>query len=437
MGYYVLSWIAFVIASAAYIVIVYTYFSSIFEMRYSNKITIGACLALALINLAPIFANNAIVNMAVSVLTLGTIIQFFTGGLVNRLIFAVFLLAAGVVSEFLVGYVFISILPITPDDVQFGTPEFVYGLMFSRTLLAIFSRVISAIAKNRKLPKMKAIQLISLIVPPAGSLIVLYNFMYVRAHSLLDMVSSIIVMLMSVIVITIYGKILLDYKVELKNSYLEEILKYFKYQYFLAEKSEKLISKTKHDIKNILIGLQTSIQNQKISGVQKKINTLLGEIDSFDGPAISGNLAIDSIINYKASVARKGGVHFSMDLRVPQELELDAVVICQIIGSALDNAIEATERMESEADKLIQINVNYKHDALFLQITNPYYGDVIVDNMGNLMSSKRSYQTEGIGLQSIASITRENNGVFVVDYKDNQFCLSVTLYNICKSSEEN
>ena len=53
---------------------------------------------------------------------------------------------------------------------------------------------------------------------------------------------------------------------------------------------------------------------------------------------------IDSVINYKANDAKSGQIYFLMNVLVPQELELDSVAICRIIGNALDNAIEATEK---------------------------------------------------------------------------------------------
>ena len=436
MRYYELSLVAFIVASVVQVVIMYTYFSSIFKMRYSKVITIFACITLALLNLSLIFSESAIVNIVVSTLTLVILVLFFSGGLINRLIFAVFMLIAGVISEFAVGYILIYVSGVSPDYVQFGTPEFIYGLMFSRTLLAIIARIISGIARNKKLPKHKLIHWISLIVPPTGALVVLYNFMYLRTHSTVDMISSIIVMLTGIIVITVYSKILLDYEAELKNRYLEELLEHYRYQYFLAEKSEKIISKTKHDIKNILIGFQADLKSQNTDNVQAEIVKLLGEIDSFDGPAASGNLLIDSIINYKASVARRNRIFFSMDLRIPQELKLDSIAICQILGSALDNAIEATDHIEDEESRIVQINASYEHNTFILQVINPYKADVIVDSNGNLLSTKRSYDKDGIGLNTIKSVIAEYDGDLQIDFGNNSFRLSIMLYNISGCGEK-
>lgn len=174
---------------------------------------------------------------------------------------------------------------------------------------------------------------------------------------------------------------------------------------------------------------QYSIQLRDIQLVQDGIRQLLGEIDSFDGLATSGNLVIDSIINYKANIAKKNQIYFSVELLIPQTLNIDAISICQIVGNALDNAIEATAKVDDVAKRIVQIGMNYKQNALFIQIVNPYRGEVVTDSNGHLMSSKRNFRTEGIGLQSIMSVVEKNQGSCIVGFENNQFRLRVTLYD--------
>lgn len=432
----ILSWVAYTIASIIYIYIVYFAFSSAFISRFSKKVTILICIALSVANLFLLFLNNAVLNMAISLLVLIVICQLFIGALSRRIKFAALILCVGIISEFTVGYLLASIVFVAPYDMQFGTPEFVYGIMLSRTLFAVLARIISGFARKRSLPKLKATHWIALVVPPIGSLIVLYNYLFLRTPSITDMISSMIVMITSIVVITVYGKILSDREVEVKNSYLEDLLKYYNYQHYLAEKSEIVISKTKHDIKNLLIAFKTDIQNQNVKSVQDGIDRLLGDIDSFDGPATSGNLAIDSIINYKASLSKDRGIQFLTILDIPHNLELQSVAICQIIGNALDNAVEATEKVKDEANRVIQVDISYKHDTLQIKITNPYDGIMTTDNNGILLSSKRDFRAEGIGLQSIKSIVAESGGTVNIDYEDNDFSLTVILYSVSVREEK-
>ncbi|MCL2248946.1 MAG: GHKL domain-containing protein [Oscillospiraceae bacterium] len=429
MGYDILSWVAYIVASAIFLVVVFSYYSAIFSRKHSRAVTYGIGIALVFINFFLMFANSAMLNITVSIFTFTVIALLFSGSLTNRLIFTVFLLIAAIVSEFIVSYAIAIFGNISPYDMQFGTPAFIIGLMLSRTQFAIIARTISRIAENRKLPPISIKRWIVLIALPIGNLLVLYNFLFQRNHTALDIFSSLVVMTTAIAVLTVYGKILSDYEVEVKNRYLEELLSHLRYQYVMAERSIKLVSKTKHDIKNLLIGFKTGIQNQNIESVQNHITKILDEIDAYDGPAKSGNLVIDSIINYKFGIANENQIHFSTDLNISNNLNLDSVVVCQIIGTALDNAIEATEKIEDAEKKVVEITVKSEQGTLSIQITNPYVGDIVTNTKGGIMSSKKNHRSEGIGLQSIMGVVSENDGIYNVDYSDDRFNLRVLLFD--------
>jgi len=386
--------------------------------------------ALATMGILTIITDTPIINVAISVIAFITVALFFNGELLNRLFFSLLLVISAIISEFIIAYVLSSYSDIAPHDMQFGTPEFVYGLMLSRTQFVIFVWIILSFFRNRKMPKLNVAYWVALIVPPIGGLIILYNFMFLRTHSIVDMISAVIIMVTSAIVIAIYDKILTNYEAEIKNNYLEELLQYSSYQYFLAEKSEKIISKTKHDIKNILIGFQAEIRNQNINNVQTIISQLLEEIDAFDGPAKSGNLVIDSIINYKSVIAKQSDIKFFIDLIIPKNLNVDFAGICQILGNALDNAIEATEKINDVEKRIIQITANYKQESLYIQIANPFCENIVINRNGSLMSSKRDYHTEGFGLQSIINTINKYGGSYDISYENGKFRLSVIFYNV-------
>lgn|GEM_PF-1382395 len=434
MSDYVLSWVVFSMTSLIHMIIVYVYFAAIFKMRYSKMVTKSVLVITVVMGIATGLFDSAVINVAINVLILALAVCLFYGRLRNRIIFAVFFLFAVIMSEFIVAYV--ALLSGVPDEyMQFGTPGFVFGLLLSRMQLVIFARIISGIAKNRRLPKLRFIHWVALIVPPIGSVLVLYNFLFSRALSTADMFSAMMVMIICCIVVVVYGKILSDFEAEQKSKRLQEQLRYYDYQYFLAEKSEKLARKAKHDFKNLLIGIQADIQMQNIENAQSRINDLLGDIDASDGPAGSGNLVMDSVINYKASIASEHQIEFIVELKIPEKLSVDGSAICQILGNALDNAIEATEKIEDASSRWVEINISYKHEVLHFEIVNPFEGKIISAEDGKILSSKRGFGVEGIGLESIRNAVNENQGYFEVNHEGNRFCLKVSLYSISEAEE--
>jgi hypothetical protein len=430
MVYDILSWVAYIVASAVFLIVVFSYYSTMFSRKHSHAVTYGIGIALIFVNFILTFANSAVLNITVSIFTFVMIALLFSGSLLNRLIFAVFLLIATIVSEFVVSYAIAIFGNTSPYDVQFGTPEFAIGLMLSRVQFAIIARFISRIAENRRLPPINIKRWIVFTALPIGNLLVLYNFLFQRSHTALDIFSSLVVMTTAIAVLIVYGKILSDYEVEVKNRYLEELLSHLRYQYVMAEKSVELISKTKHDIKNLLLGFKTGIQSQNVENVKKHISKILDEIDAYDGPAKSGNLVIDSIINYKFSIANENQIHFLTDMNIPNNLNLDSVVVCQIIGTALDNAIEATKKIEDAEKRVVEIIVKSGQGTLSIQIANSYVGSIVTNAKGGIMSSKRNHRSEGVGLQSIVGTVLENDGIYDVDYSGGRFHLSVILFDV-------
>jgi len=411
-------------------VVLYTFYSSVFDLKYKKTVTIAIIAAFALLGIATVHASNAAINIAITILTFIAIALLFRGGLLNRLFLALLLYVVAAIGEFIVAYSITFYSDIIATNIQFGTSEFAYGQMLSKLIFAFFVWILLRFFRKQTFSKVKPGYWVVLIIPPIGGIVVLYNFLLLRTHSVVDVVTSFVVMITSVIALTVYDRILTNYEIEAQNIYLEELLSYSSYQYYMAEKSEKLILKTKHDIKNLLIGFQTDIQSHNIDSVQENINKLLEEINTLEGPAASGNLVIDSIINYKAHAARQSDIYFTVDLSIPQNLIIDSVGICQIIGNALDNAIEATEKINDIKKKIIQISASYKQGSLHVKIINPYSDDIVLNRNGKLMSSKRQYRTEGLGLQSIIGTIEKYDGSYDMKYQNGEFCLSVIFYNV-------
>ena len=131
----------------------------------------------------------------------------------------------------------------------------------------------------------------------------------------------------------------------------------------------------------MLIGFQTDIHKSNYENIEKRISELIGEINFFDGPSSSGNIAIDAIVNYKSSIASKKNISVFANMIIPENLQVDSVSICQILGNALDNAIEATEMLDDSRDRIIQVYIGYDQEVLFFKISNPFCGRIVINTI--------------------------------------------------------
>lgn len=429
MTIFELSWITYLLTGVLLFVILFFYFKSFFDMKYGTKITIGVYGLLFCANTLSFFLfESEPINIVFSIIMFSILTMLYRGNLKNRIVIMVFIYIASFLADFFVAF-FIAYITNSPtENIAFGTPEFLYGLLFSRTLLAVFAKIISVLWRWRVLPTIKTTHMIVLIAPPAGSVFVLYDFIHHRIYSTAAIISAMIVVTINFTIFIVYNKILADYEADIRSRQLEEQLKSYDYQNFLTTESEKLVNKTKHDLNNLLIGVKSDIHMSDFESVEKRISELLGDICIFDGPAQSGNIPIDAIINYKWNQASRHNIHFSLDLIIPEVLDFDSTSLCRIIGNALDNAIEATKAVAGEFERTISIHISYIQGALFIQVKNPHTGAVITDRRGVILSSKRAFRSEGIGIQSIKAAVKRYDGAVFHTCEKGEFCMSITLY---------
>lgn len=103
-----------------------------------------------------------------------------------------------------------------------------------------------------------------------------------------------------------------------------------------------------------------------------------------------------------------------------------ATDIALILANALDNAIEATEKISDNAQKVINLSILNRGNHLKIEVTNPISKPIDIRN-NNIYSTKQNKDEHGFGLRNIQSLARKNNGEMFVSCTDTKFKLVVIL----------
>ena len=140
----------------------------------------------------------------------------------------------------------------------------------------------------------------------------------------------------------------------------------------------------------------------------------------------SGNKVVDALVNVKYATAKEKEIEFILKIFIPEELPINQCDIGVVLGNALDNAIEATEKCKSY-EKKIEILMGIKKESLIMVIKNPYENTLITDKNGNLLSTKKDSHRHGYGISSITRVAEKYSGDVVMDDENGQFVLTVTL----------
>jgi len=147
------------------------------------------------------------------------------------------------------------------------------------------------------------------------------------------------------------------------------------------------------------------------------------EMSLYDIMITQHNPAVDMLLRRKISEAVHHEITVNCDYEAESAIPIDDVSLCLIFGNALENAIEACQKMPNGKCKLIEIHVLYKNDRLVIRIANTSEPVNIIDN--SCVTNKRNKLMHGYGLSNIQKIVEEKGGNSVIQYENGMFIMSI------------
>ena len=97
------------------------------------------------------------------------------------------------------------------------------------------------------------------------------------------------------------------------------------------------------------------------------------------------------------------------------------------LGNALDNAIEASRRVDDPAKRLIKLALFRQGQMVVIRVDNWFDGRLNTDAGGRLTTIKPDTVRHGWGVKSIQWTARKYGGQAVTDVADHWFTLTVLL----------
>lgn len=217
----------------------------------------------------------------------------------------------------------------------------------------------------------------------------------------------------------------------ISSSYFENqssmLEKQIKAQVNYYEKIDKLnddVRKFRHDYRNHLLCIQGMLKAKEYDEATAYIENLTSHKITSSPKYFTGHSIADSILNDKAEYAQNIGVEIRCNGIIYEDIS--AVDICIILANALDNAIEACEKITDSSPKTISVNCDYYKCIQLICITNPVAENIVIHN-NNIKTSKSDKSNHGIGLYNIRKTVAKYNGEFDITCENNIFKLDIAL----------
>lgn len=265
------------------------------------------------------------------------------------------------------------------------------------------------------------------IVPVSGLIIILQQLRteYIGIGNII--ISIVIVLLVNFSVFYLYDALIksMDLQVENRIMYWEN--RSYKRELDLMKVSQQSVSSVKHDLVNHLGVLKTLIDGHEERGASQYIDHLLEDVKEIQSFVNTGNVAVDSILNFKIEKAMQHDISVIKELIIPSDLELEGYDMTAILGNLLDNAIRAVSVLDKEERK-IYLNMRYNRGRLLIVVKNHYIGNVEYTMDDTLKSTKSEIENHGIGLSNVKKIVENYRGSMAIKTQNQEFEVYIMLY---------
>jgi len=194
---------------------------------------------------------------------------------------------------------------------------------------------------------------------------------------------------------------------------------YYLAQCRLMQESLEQMRSLRHDMlthMTAIKGYAAEIKADKITGY------LEGLLDqSAEAYSKTGNITIDSIINYKLRNVTEQNISLEARLNAPADMGIEQSDLATILGNLLDNALAA---LEAAGEKKLHLDIAYTRKTLFIKVQNSFDG--VVNYSGGRFISRKS--SGGQGLKNIQRAVDKYNGQMDITHDGSIFTALVFMY---------
>lgn len=379
--------------------------------------------------------GNVFINIGTFSISFFLLLTFlYRDALRYRLFVTAFLYLTGMCSE-LIAYHGLRVTRIY-RDIKFVEPEFFIMMAMVSKLIWFFLVKLLLLFVRKNKAEVSIQDWLEAVFVPLGSILTLITCFPLEKLILMEGNKEVpieilgIVILMAINIVTYYlyekGKLVSEKRI--RERALQEQCNYYMHQCMEVQQLWLEFGKFRHDMKQKYIYLQGLLESENYDKLKLYYKENLEFLTTRKNISESGNIYFDSIINYKAEVADKDCIKFSLNIEVPHDCHVNGEEVSVCLGNLLDNAMEAVKKTEVEK-RTVTIVIKVQGHNLYISVKNPYITPRVKKGT-EYLTTKQKRTEHGFGLRIIKEIAEKYNGEVVIVDENNIFSVAVLLYGI-------
>ncbi len=174
----------------------------------------------------------------------------------------------------------------------------------------------------------------------------------------------------------------------------------------------------RHDYKNHMVCLQATLEKKQLDEALDYVKSITKQEIIDANKFSSGNQIADSILSEKSESSANIGTQIKFSGFISDEIA--AVDLCAMLSNALDNAIEACEKLSSADSAVITVKCAVVQNVQVIKLSNPN-----PDNKNSTETSKLDKENHGFGLYNIRRTVEKLGGEMRIPKQFPEFVLEL------------
>lgn len=138
------------------------------------------------------------------------------------------------------------------------------------------------------------------------------------------------------------------------------------------------------------------------------------------------NSILNVILSFYLERAKAEGITVKADLRIPEDLPIDALELSAVLTSAIENAIHACLKIPDRAERRLEISC-YSSPRFVFEVANTYTGEIVMDENSVPVPPETG---PDIATRSINAFVQKYRALADYDLSDGMFRVRVALLDL-------
>ncbi len=231
-----------------------------------------------------------------------------------------------------------------------------------------------------------------------------------------------LLLLLNVIFYFLVNSLLEKSRTDERNRILEMQEKHYLSQQKYLEET----SRTRHDFRHALHTLQEMAEKGEHESVLNFLNCYIEKLPEKNTKDYSNNAAVNAVLNHYLRIADESGITVDQRIFLPENLYIESIDLCSVLGNLLENAITANLDLPRKERYISLVISPEQGSELYIAISNRFNGKVDYKGSRYLSTHKGGH---GIGLISVTATAERYNGSADFYHRGHLFHSNVMMVN--------